>query len=207
MIKTPLAAVLILALVSPAFAQKVVGTSVLGGKRVELLSDNTWRFADIPESDGKCVPINTVLSFCGTILDWRPTRTSGTDFIRVFEHSNRIAAGIIYEEVGAADGMDLAFMRNVIIETAADATGMRPEDVVISNVENRTVDGLQAETISYQVVMNGLDLRYQNTIVSSDNHTFQLVAWNVGKKEPEEFTDVANSFVDAVRITLPETSE
>jgi hypothetical protein len=84
---------------------------------------------------------------------------------------------------------------------------MRPKDVVISNVEDRTVEGLSAETISYQVVMNGLDLRYQNTIVSSDNHTFQLVAWNVGKEEPEEFIDVANSFVDAVRITLPEASE
>jgi hypothetical protein len=207
MIRTSLVLIALLSLGTPGLAQDVVGTSVLGGKRVELLSDNTWRFAEVPEADGACEPINNVLSFCGTIFDWRPSRTSGTDFIRVFNHSDQIAAGIIYEELGAADGMDLAFMRNVVIETAADATGMRPEDVVISNVEEHTVSGLPAETISYEVVMNGLDLRYHNTIVSTENHTFQLVSWNVGKEEPEEFAEVADSFVEAVRITLPEAAE
>ena len=187
-----------------ALAQDVVGTSVLGGKRVELLSDNTWRFVEVPEADGRCVPINTKLSFCGTIFDWRPKRTAGTDFTRVFSHSDVIAAGIIHEEIGAADGMDLAFMRNRVIENAADVTGMRPEEIVISEVQDVMVGDYPGEMIAYEVTMDGLEIRYRNTIISTDNHTFQLVAWNVGKTRAENFSEVAQSFLDATRITLPE---
>ena len=97
----------------------VVGTTVLGGKRVELLSDNTWRFSEFSSSEQGCVPINTVLEFCGSILDWRPSGTQGTDFTRVFKRNARTYAGIIYEEIGEADGLDIEAMRNIAIENVA----------------------------------------------------------------------------------------
>ena len=183
----------------------VVGNAVLGGKRVELLSDNTWRFVDLAEpSDGKCVPINTVLTFCGTIFDWRPVGTTGTEFLRQFRHDSRTYAGIIYEELGSADGMDMEFMRNAVIENVAAGTGIRPEEVPIFDVRSITIDDLPAETIVYGANFQGLDVIYQNTIVNAPNHNLQFVIWTIASELGDDAKSLNDSFLNAIRITFPE---
>jgi|GEM_PF-1606695 len=210
MIRRLAALVLAATLALPVAAQEasVVGTSVLGGKRVELLSDNTWRYAVLAQNDdAKCVPINTVLTFCGTIFDWRPLGTTGTDFTRQFRHDSRSYAGIIHEELGAADGMDMEFMRNAVIEIAAMATGTRPEDVAIHDVRNETVDGQPGETIVYGANIQGLDVMYQNTIVNAPHHNLQFVVWTIGADLTETNVALHKAFLDAQRITFPEATQ
>ena len=204
-----LAALILCCWLTPAVAEDaaVIGTAVLGGKRVELLSDNTWRFAEFGDEDPSCVPINSVLSFCGTIFDWRPIDTSGTEFLRQFQHDSRIHAGILYEEVGAADGMDMDFMRNAVIENAAMGTGVRPEEIPIHAATLGDVDGHPSETITYGATFNGLDFVYQNTIVNFDHHNLQFVVWSVGDTANDKARAASDNFIQSMRITFPEAAE
>ncbi len=202
-----LAAIILLALPVSAQNSDVVGTAVLGGKRVELLSDRTWRFADEAQAEGPCVPINTVLTFCGSIIDWRPVDTTGTEFTRLFRQDSRTYGGIIYEEVGAAEGMDLEFMRNIIIENAAMGTGVQAQDIPIFGVQAVEVDGHPAETIIYGANFNGLDIIYLNTIVNSENHNVQFVVWTIGNTLTEEGRAAAKNFNEAARIDFAGGSE
>ena len=195
-----LAALIMFALPLTAQSGEVVGTAVLGGKRVELLGDRTWRFADEVQAEGPCVPINTVLTFCGTIFDWRPVDTTGTEFIRLFRHDSRTYGGIIFEEVGSAEGMDLEFMRNIIIENAAMGTGVQPQDIPIHDVQAVEVDGHPAETVIYGATFNGLDIIYLNTIVNSENHNVQFVVWTIGDTLTDEGRAAARSFNEVARI-------
>ncbi len=210
MIRRLAALALAASLALPATAQDtdVVGTTILGGKRVELLSDKTWRFADLADSnDGKCVPINTVLAFCGTIFDWRPIGTAGTEFTRQFRHDSRSYAGIIFEELGATDGMDLEFMRNAIIENAAMGAGVRPAEIPIHDAQSTTVDGQPGETIVFSVNFDGLEVTFQNTIVNAPHHNVQFVVWTIGPELTEDGKALHEAFLDAQRITFPEANQ
>ena len=204
-----LAALILCLGLTPAFAEdaKVIGTAVLGGKRVELLNDNTWRFAEFGDEEAGCVPINSILSFCGTIFDWRPVDTAGTEFLRQFQHDSRTHAGILYEEVGAADGMDMDFMRNAVIENAAMGTGVRPEEIPIHAATVGEVDGQPSETITYGATFNGLDFVYQNTIVNSEHHNLQFVVWSVGDTVGDKAKAASDNFVQSMRILFPEATE
>lgn len=196
-----LTAILML-LATQAPAAEVVGTAVLGSKRVELLNDNTWRYADVSDdSEAGCVPINNRLGFCGSILNWRPIDTSGTEFLRQFRHNDRIYAGIIHEELGAADGMDAEFMRNVIIENAALGSGVNPAEIPIHGVEETEVDGQPAETIIFGANFSGLDVVFQNTLVNAENFNLQLVVWSIGAEVSDEAKKMKANFLSSVRIT------
>ncbi len=193
---------LFLAVSLPAAAQDVIGTAVIGGKKVELLSDQTWRYAEIgTTSDGPCVPIDNRLTFCGSILDWRPISTSGTEFIRQFRHSERIYAGIIHESLGADDGVDQEFMRNAVIENVAMFTNTRPEEIPIYDVKVTEVDDQSAETIIYGAVYNGLDIVYQNTLINGPDYNLQFVVWSVGKELSEDAASMNENFLSSIRLT------
>jgi hypothetical protein len=198
-----LAIVLALLPLTPAAAQDVIGTSVIGGKRIEILSDNTWRYSDFDrKGDGPCVPIDNRLTFCGSILDWRPMNTTGTDFVRQFKHSERIYAGVIHENLGASDGVDNEYMRNIVIENVAMFTNVRPEEIPIFGVEPVEVDGTPAETIVYGAIFNGLDIVYQNTLINGDDFNLQFVVWSVGDQLSEDAVEMNANFLSSFRLTL-----
>lgn len=195
-----------LALAAPAGAQEtsVVGTAVIGGKKVELLSDRSWRFAEVGAAQGTCVPINLTLSFCGSILDWKPIPTTGSEFTRLFRHDSRTYAGVIYEEVGREDGMDAEFMRNVVIENAAAATGIPPAEIPIHDVQDKALDGIPAETIAYGASINGLDVVYMNTILNGPRHTVQLVSWTIGADLTDQTREAHRGFTEGFDFPQPE---
>ncbi len=196
-----LAALMIALFAGPVFAQEVLGTAVIGGKRVELLSDNTWRYFDADRAtEAGCVAIDNRLSFCGSILNWRPLPTAGTEFIRQFRHSDRVYAGIIHEGLGANDGMDADFMRNAIIENVASFTGARPQDIPIHNVTETEVDGQPAESITYGAKFEGLDIIYQNTLVNGPDFNLQFVVWSIGSEVTDEAREMNDNFLRSVRI-------
>lgn len=197
-----LLALMLALMAGPVSAQDVVGTAVIGGKRVELLNDNTWRYFDAgAETEDGCVPIDDRLSFCGSILNWRPLSTAGTEFIRQFRHSDRVYAGIIHERLGANDGVDAGFMRNAIIENAASFTGVRPEEIPIHGIDELEVDGQAGETIIYGAVFEGLDIVYQNTLVNGADFNLQFVVWSIGKDLSDEARDMNASFLRSIRIS------
>lgn len=199
------AAVLALSiLAAPVWAQEasVVGTAILGGKRVELMSDNTWRFSEISAAK-TCVPINTLLSFCGSTLTWTPTSAVGSDFTRLYRNGSRTYGGVIYEDIGSADGMDIEFMRNVVIENAAAFAGIAPGEVPIYGVEDVTVDDVPGETVMYGVNLGALKFVYQNTILNWDHHTMQFVVWTVGDELTDQAREMNADFLDSFDVVDP----
>lgn len=200
-----LTAFLVVALAVPVTAQDgaVVGSAIVKGKRVELLDDNTWRYADPGAADSGCETINAILQTCGLQDVWSSISTNGTEFIRQYRKDSRTYAGILFEDVGAADGATMEFMRNIVIENAAAGTGVQPEDIPILDVATLTVDGNAAERISYAANFNGVDFIFQNTIVNAPNHNIQLVIWNIGKELNDSNRAANDSFVEAMRIDFP----
>ena len=195
----------LLSLAAPVTAQNVdvIGSAIVKGKRIELLSDKTWRYVDATAEADACIVLNSILQTCGLQGTWSSIATSGTEFIRQYRKDSRTYAGILFEEVGAVDGATLEFMRNIVIENAAMGTGARPEDIPILDVTTLSVDDNPAERISYAANFNGVDFIFQNTIVNAPRHNIQLVVWNIGKELNAENRAANDSFVEAMRIDFP----
>jgi hypothetical protein len=183
----------------------VIGKTILGGKRVELLSDRTWRFASTAETDSKCLPINTVLGFCGSILDWRPASTTGTEFTRIFQHDSRNYAGIVYENIGRADGMEREDYRALIISSAADAVGVPTSEVPVIDVFDQPVDEVPGETMIYGLRVKGLNVVYVNTAVLMDHHAVQFLTWSIGSELTDDHRALHDRFIAANRITVEDS--
>lgn len=181
----------------------VIGTTVIGSKRVQLLSNNTWRFEETAPGSEGCVPINSVLSFCGSILKWRPTATHGTEFLRLFQHDTRNYGGIIYEEIGMDDGLDLDNLRAIIIENAALFSSVPVEEIPVLNVVDTSVDDVPGETITYGVRVNGLSFVYQNTIVSGARTSIQFVTWGIGQELSDDMQSLHANFIESLQLDMP----
>ncbi len=182
----------------------IVGTSVIGGKRVELLGDQTWRYVEDPSASADCVPINAALSFCGTLFDWRPLNVRGTDFTRIMKHDDRSFGGIIYEDLGAVDGITLSNLQNIVIEAAAGAAGIPASEVVINSVTDDNLDGTPVTTISYNVVIDGLNITYLNSLTVGEKRVIQFLTWTVNQGFSEERTAFHQSFLDAIELEAVE---
>lgn len=182
---------------------KVVGTAIVDGQRVELLSDRSWRYAEAATTERGCAEINHVLQLCGVSDRWTSLDTTGTEFIRQFRLNSRTYSGIIYEELGAADGLTAEFMRQAVLENAAMFTGVRAEDIPVISIDTLTVDENPAERVVYGAKFNGLDIVYQNTIVNAANHNIQVVVWSVGAELTDEAQNANADFINAIRIDFP----
>ena len=195
-------------LATSAMAQEVVGKgTVRTGEKVELLSDGTWRSVGAVPESGDCTRINDVLSFCAPETRWAPESTLGTDFIRSYQFSDRLYAGIIFEALGEADGIDAAVMREIVVTNVAAVTNVTEDEVPVFDMKDVQVDGIPAETIVYGGNFSGLPFIYFNTIVTSERHTIQLLTWSVDREPTSQHEERHAEFLDNVRLALPGRSE
>lgn len=202
---TFLALPLLLALAPAASAQEVVGTSVLGGKKVHLFDDGTWKYADVTQN-GKCVPVRQNVDFCGSILNWRPVKSTG-DFDRVFKHNNRMYSGLIIDQYGRNDGNNMEYMRGMALDNAADASGVLTEEIPVLTLEDTDIDGIPAETIVYGAKIDGLRFVYANTFVVEDDLTIQALVWSVGSEFSDEHKKWHADFVANLRVNIQEQTQ
>lgn len=193
-------AALSVAMASPAPAQDIVGTAVLGGKKVELLSDNTWRFMQTT-GPSTCVAMHSAIEFCGSILNWRPAKATG-DFTRVFTYDHRTSAGYIVEDVGTNDGVNPEFMRSLILEYAAEGSEITVEEVPVLGVFDTEIDGHPAETIVYGTRPNGVSFVFANTVFLHDRLTVQAIVWSMGKEYTPELESIHADFIEKTKLTL-----
>ncbi|MCP3972325.1 MAG: hypothetical protein GY717_18775 [Rhodobacteraceae bacterium] len=183
---------------SAATAQDVIGSAVVGGKKIEILSDQTWRYQSRTEIS-KCVPVHSDVSFCGSILNWRPQAKSGY-FSAIFSHSARIYGGLIIEDIGTNDGINHEYMRGTVLETAADAVGVAVEYIPVLDVFHQEVDGREAETIVYGARVDGVGFVYANTISIAENLTVQALVWGVGTEFTDKHRMWNEDFLENLRI-------
>ncbi|MDP5216171.1 hypothetical protein Q5Y75_02990 [Ruegeria sp. 2205SS24-7] len=190
---------------SEAGAQEVVGTAVLGGKKVHLLGDGTWEYS---KSDGpqKCVAIHKNIDFCGSVFDWKPVGAR-FDFSHLFQHTNRLHAGLIIEEIGFQDGNNIEFMRGNAIDTLADASGVLPEQIPVLLVEESEIGKFSGETIVYGARIDGLNIVYANNIFIEDNLTMQVVVWNIASEYTDEHREWNSDFLANLRLSFEDQTQ
>jgi hypothetical protein len=190
---------LAISLAAPAMAQEVVGSSIVGGRTVRLMSDFTWKY-DAPAS-GNCPVVQDNVSFCGESAGW--TRTSGNgngDAAAVFRLNDRNYGEFIVEKLGSEDGMNPELMRSTLIENAADAAGIPSKDVPILGSEPAQVDGFSGETITYIVKIKGLSFIFINTVVLGKHQAVQIVTYSVGLTLTDEMKANHKRFLEATRL-------
>ncbi|MFY0679959.1 MAG: hypothetical protein JXR13_05225 [Thalassovita sp.] len=195
-------AALTLVTAGQGLAQEVVGSTVLGGKKVHLLSDNTWKFAE-SETSSRCVSVHVNIEFCGSFSNWRPTAKTG-DFSVMFHHSGNIYAGLIIEEFGWDEGSSFEFMRSAALEHAAFVSQVPIEQIPVLDVYDVKIDGHHGETMVYGAVIDGLNVVYANTLLITQDLTVQSLVWNVGKEFDAEFQTWNADFLDNLKLAIDE---
>lgn len=193
-------ALICLLLGQTAHAQNVAGVAVIDGKRVELLDDQTWRYADTGANPSDaCRTLNPVVDFCG-LLDWTPTNVPSPDFLAAYRLNDRSYGGLIFEALGTEAGVTSELLRKIVISFAANAAGIPESQLPILEVRESEVDGQTTETMTYTFKINNLPVVYQNTFFISRNATIQFIVWTIGEGYSDAEKAVAEEFLSHIRL-------
>ncbi len=189
----------------PALAQTVVGTSAIEGRRIEILEDRTWRYAE-PGPTGACLPVSGSVEFCGIPAEWKPVPKQGV-FSILYRHDDRTIGGFIAERIGSADGMSFAVMSKGILAQVGALAGTAPEMVPVLSTSDDTVSGFRATTMVYGAKIEGVSLVYANSIVVGVHDLVQVVTWEIGTDYTEAHRAAHADFVNDTRLTLEQDPE
>lgn len=198
------AAVLCLGLLStPVVAQEVVGSSAVAGRPVELLSNFTWRYreaATVPATG--CRSVAETVQFCsaGSLWQYSPSQADETAHRSVFRYDDRNYGMLIPETFGAADGVTLDTMRRVVIQNAAEAGGIAPNQVPVLETSNAPVQGQAATTVVYLASIDGVSYVFANTVVITRRVSTQIVTYSIGSAYDTSARRIHEDFVSRVRI-------
>ncbi|MEM9757566.1 MAG: hypothetical protein AAF914_16300, partial [Pseudomonadota bacterium] len=164
-----------------AAAQTVIGTAVVDGREIEILSNNTWRFATPNPSAAGCTLVRDPVSFCGdpTRFQLLPVATSPVVTAQ-YQVDDRTYAMIIVEGLGRADGINLRSFRESVLLNAAAAFGNTPADIPILDTYEITVEGERHEGIAFSGSVSGLSITYYVTLVLQDRNAIQLITYVIG---------------------------
>lgn len=193
-------AALVAALALPvgASAQEILGTSVIDGRRISILDDGTWVYAD--PADENCRPLTEVLAFCGEANGWTATRPPSPDIIAQYRYDDRNYAQFVYEALGTDDGMSLEFMREAVIGNAAGAAGVGEAEIPVIEVYDTTLGASEGETVVYLVTLNGLKIVFANTVVVTPRHTLQAMTFSIGTGFTDAHRRLHAAFLGDVRF-------
>jgi len=199
-----IAVLLATAFATPVAAENIVGNAVVGGKRVQLMGDNTWRF--IESENATCVPLTNEIEFCGSILDWTPTRSANPDAVAMYRHGDSLFAMFIPENLGSDSGMSAEFMRNAVLGFAAEESGVMIENVPVYDIQDVELDGKPGETIIYGSRTDGLPVVLANSIIITPGLTLQAITLSVNTEYTDEHQSLHANFVENTRLDIPEAS-
>lgn len=167
---------------APISAQSVVGSGVVKGRSIDILSDNTWRYVGVakPTTDS-CTLIKTPVRFCNSGGPWTSTKSISSDISAQYRYDDRHYGIFIVEDLGSEDGVTLEFMRETLLATMARASGTQPSEVEVLENTSTKIDGKESSLLIYRGTISGLPVVYANTIVLDSKHTYQIISSSIGK--------------------------
>ncbi|MCY4005235.1 MAG: hypothetical protein OXE84_00170 [Rhodobacteraceae bacterium] len=159
----------------PAAAQDILGTTLIQNKRVDLLSDFTWRYAD---TTTLCTPdrVNAFITLC-LPPSWESfSHPKEPGLVRTYFNEDLNAyVYVIHEDVGTNDAITPEFVRRAVLFNAATGAGVEEDAVVFLGVTDTTVAGHPAERLTYAVPIEGTPFTYHNTLVLLPDDTLQVL--------------------------------
>lgn len=181
-----------------AMAQTLVGTAIVNGNKVELLSDNSWRYADTKQNS--CRSVHLQVQFCAPKGIWKKITVPSAEISAAFSKGDRNYLMFIVEEIGSDLGVSQELLRQTIIENAAFGAGIDPANVLILDLLPAEVDGQTGETAIYALEMSGLPVVFANTMVIRPDLTIQVVQYTIGKEYKDAQRRLVQQILDEVKI-------
>ena len=170
----------VLALLAPAalLAQDVIGTAIVGGRKIQILSDNTWQFED--QLGAPCFVIDADLSFCGRPSGWSLLGNKPPQITAAFERNRSDYAFFVTEAAGSSVGMSLDFLGEAVIGNVANGMGVSPADVPVFFSESVEFYGKPARRVALQAKLNGVFFIFINTYWVEANKAGQVFTYTFG---------------------------
>lgn len=200
-IALPLIAALLISLASPITAQTVVGRSVIDGRDVVLMSNNTWRFEDSAAVPSDCELVRAPVLFCGSDSRWSQLPFPPSPVINaMYQLDDRTYAMFIVEGLGTTDGLTYANYRNAIITNFAGITGVSPSNVPILDEFTAQVDGQGAPSFVYTGEVEGLDFTYANSTFLTEREAVQMVTYVIGDRYTDAHKVIHDEFLSLIDL-------
>ncbi len=182
---------------SPVLASEILGTSIVDGRKVEILSDGTWRFSEpLPED---CQSLTSQLLLCATDSKWTKVAPATADITAQFRHNDTTYGLIIVEDIGAKQGLTNELMREIVLDNAAAAIGFDRDDVSVVSVDDTQLFGKPAETLSYFMEIDGLPVLYRNTVLIDADQTVQALTYEVARELTTEHKSLHTEYLQELR--------
>ncbi len=191
---------LFLFLTAPVAAQSqtVLSRTVIDGRMVEILDNQTWRYAG--SDDKKCRALDAAVEFCGTGLGWEYLETNNPEITAQLRFDDRNYAIIIVDQIGTVDGNSLDYMVDAAVYNAAEGAGVTAEEVVIHDTVETTLSGHPARRLVYGVDISGLSFVYSNTITVREDISVQAITYSVGTQPDAAHRNLHEGFIGNVRV-------
>jgi hypothetical protein len=190
-----------LSMTATCLAQDVVGTTIVGGRTVEVMSNYTWRYKGV-EIPG-CRAIKFSISFCGETLGWQYSPGSNTDATAVFRHDDSNYGEFILEGIGQRRGINLDTLRSAVISNIASFMNTKPEDVVVLSDDAVVLEGQPGETIIYKASSGNVQFVFYNTIFALPDEDVQIATYTVGGDITEEGKRLHREFLEQTHLSPP----
>lgn len=182
-----------------ASAQSIVGASMIDGKAVQLFSDGTWAFVEMPKP--RCYAIAKTVEFCPAEIGYENVEIGNHPQVdALFKLDDRQYAMFIGEELGRADGVSPEFVFRTTLEHVARMSGKGFTDIPVTNAYPQEIAGRPAETITYTATINGLNVVYFNTVLVEDHLTLQSISYYVADVPTDAHRDQHDVFLTAISI-------
>ena len=174
-----------------AMAQSVVGETVIKGRQVELLDNNTWRYTDdVSRTTGRnCETLEHSVVFCNS-LNWQVSEPVGAASA-IYLIDDRTYVMLIIEGIGSNDGASPDMMVNAAHWFASQAMNIQQESLDVHYTRPKRAGRYEYTTTAYGGKIDGLKFTYINNIYIGRTFNIQAVVYNVGglSGRLEDFSD------------------
>lgn len=183
-----------------ADAEQVVATTIVDGKKVELLDNNSWRFVASGNSQSNCSTVAGDVTFCGARNVWQPIQPPNAQIAAAFLRSEKHYGIVISEGIGTNSGISVDSMRQIAIQNAANGAGILAKDVAVADAFTSQANGVSYSTVAYSVTINGIPIFYLNSIYVGPDRALQMITYELDRSLTQYHRELHQEFLDATLV-------
>lgn len=159
-------------------AEDVIGSGAVNGRKVEIMRNFTWRFAD--QASDACFVVDAHIDFCGASAGWGVMGNNPANITAAFIKNEREYAFFIAENAGGVNGLSLDSLEKVVVQNLATAMGIGRLNVPIFETRSPDFYGKNARSIAALVRLDGAEFVLINTFWVDDGRNGQMFTYTYG---------------------------
>jgi hypothetical protein len=153
---------------------------------------------DIASESTNCESLEHI-QLCLDASGWNKASLPG-DFLGSYTTGGKYFVGIVYEPSGSNDGYTYEFLKQAIIQNAANAAGTDAAKIpVLDSSENaQEVNGFRS--VTYNPTINGAPFVFHNVYKIYPDRAVQFAFWSIGREYTDEFRQNVEKFTASLRF-------